>query len=1220
MSSITVSDTIANLLDSLSDIHAQSVLAKLSTLQITDTAYNISNNFSALQNLIATNVGTTISITDTETPRLILSMEQVTSGSAVLNHIMGGYSVAVRASASSVVANLNGLQPFAAEGILSSITPTDTGTPTFTLSAAQLIANLATFGAITGPYFISLTDGGTPNFNLTDAQLNLFFSVFTHLAGSYSISLSNSNPNSNIYNGWPLLTIPVADLTSDQSVFNHISDPYALVVTGVAAPNAAATVQNPCGISGVLVSDTVANVFANLDSLQTLATNWKLSSITLIDPGAPMLTLTPTQTLKYGTALGLIANAKNSITTTSDGTNTLVNIEYAHFAVTYILSASSSSVNEGSNATFTLTTTNVASGTVVPYTISGTVSPADIFSGDPAAVGALDGKATVGADGKATITIPVVADNWTEGPETLTVTAGGASASTTVNDTSLNVNHAPTVTSATTAATSENVSTSTVVYTATATDPDANTALIYSISGGVDASLFNINSTTGAVTFKNSPNFEAPTDNGANNVYDIVVQASDGSLTATQAVAITVTNVNEPPTFTSATVQTFINALYPMMYGRVADSIVYGSELSALGVSANTAATAQIGDAQAQALANVVQSTQPTYFASIYGPLSDSQFINALYVHLAGNSSGVSGSDMSYWQGVLNSLDGNRAALVGEFTLGFLNYSGTDTTALGRQAALLNKVTVSKAWVSESASHSFMNAAATTDHALMAETTVLDGVDGTAASLAVALNYVHQYASSGGVIYVVPLITSAAGVTNQTMQTIAGTIDAADAGRTVSIYDGATLLGMATPNASGIWSTNVNLTSTQGSHSVTATATNEAGTAGTSSAVTFTLDTIAPTLAITSTGGTVAQAAQTISGTIGAADAGLSISIYDGSTLLGTTTANGSGLWNAPLTLLSTLGTHAITAQATDIAGNHGTSIPVSYILNTVVPPSGVTTAGTSGNDALTGSSAVFWGGAGNDTITGLSGANTSVYTGSAGQYTITNNAGVITVLDSNTSRDGTDTLSNIQHIQFTDFSINTTMKSEAAKLPTTTVNAIVELYVAYFARTPDATGLSYWIDKAAAGETLTAISKEFYNAGVQFSSLTGYSATMANSDFIKIVYTNVLGRSGATAPPDADVAYWDNQIKIGATTKEGLIQTMLTAAHSFANDPTWGWVPKLLDNKISVGYQAAVTYGLDYNSSSDAITQGMAIAKAVTPTDTSIAVGLIGVADHVFL
>ena len=96
----------------------------------------------------------------------------------------------------------------------------------------------------------------------------------------------------------------------------------------------------------------------------------------------------------------------------------------------------------------------------------------------------------------------------------------------------------------------ENVSTSTAVYTATATDPDANTTLIYSISG-VDAGLFNINANSGAITFKAFPNFEAPTDTGANNVYDILVQASDGSLMATKAVAILITNVNEAPVITS---------------------------------------------------------------------------------------------------------------------------------------------------------------------------------------------------------------------------------------------------------------------------------------------------------------------------------------------------------------------------------------------------------------------------------------------------------------------------------------------------------------------------------------------------------------------------------------------------------------------------------------------------------------------------------------------
>jgi Ca2+-binding RTX toxin-like protein len=98
---------------------------------------------------------------------------------------------------------------------------------------------------------------------------------------------------------------------------------------------------------------------------------------------------------------------------------------------------------------------------------------------------------------------------------------------------------APVITSAATATFAEN-GTGTV-YTVT-TNLDAGTTLTYSLSGN-DADLFNINN--GIVTFKTAPNFELPSDNGANNVYDINVIASDGTLSTTQAVAITVTNVND---------------------------------------------------------------------------------------------------------------------------------------------------------------------------------------------------------------------------------------------------------------------------------------------------------------------------------------------------------------------------------------------------------------------------------------------------------------------------------------------------------------------------------------------------------------------------------------------------------------------------------------------------------------------------------------------------
>lgn len=89
------------------------------------------------------------------------------------------------------------------------------------------------------------------------------------------------------------------------------------------------------------------------------------------------------------------------------------------------------------------------------------------------------------------------------------------------------------------------------VLTLYANDPE-NVVPTYAIIGGADASLFSINATSGSLRFIGSPNFEAPTDAGADNVYDVIVAASDGSLTDTQAIAVTITNVNERPVITSA--------------------------------------------------------------------------------------------------------------------------------------------------------------------------------------------------------------------------------------------------------------------------------------------------------------------------------------------------------------------------------------------------------------------------------------------------------------------------------------------------------------------------------------------------------------------------------------------------------------------------------------------------------------------------------------------
>ena len=140
---------------------------------------------------------------------------------------------------------------------------------------------------------------------------------------------------------------------------------------------------------------------------------------------------------------------------------------------TYILSASTASVNEGSTAVFNLATTNVAVGTEVSYTLSG-ISPSDLMSGT------VSGKVTIGAGGAALISVPIAADGATEGQESLTISAQGATASIVINDTSKG-SAAPTYT-LTPAALSVNEGELARVYVNT-TNVAAGTALQFGVSG-----------------------------------------------------------------------------------------------------------------------------------------------------------------------------------------------------------------------------------------------------------------------------------------------------------------------------------------------------------------------------------------------------------------------------------------------------------------------------------------------------------------------------------------------------------------------------------------------------------------------------------------------------------------------------------------------------------------------------------------------------------------
>ena len=179
------------------------------------------------------------------------------------------------------------------------------------------------------------------------------------------------------------------------------------------------------------------------------------------------------------------------------------------------------------------------------------------------------------------------------------------------------------------------------------------------------------------------------------------------------------------------------------------------------------------------------------------------------------------------------------------------------------------------------------------------------------------------------------------GVTNDNTLTLTAR---GEANATVKIYDGVTLLGSATADGSGNWSyTTAALAN--GGHSLTATATDVAG--NTSAAVrglSVTIDTgapVTPEIAAFSTDSGVVGDHITSDNTLtlaGTAEANTAVKVYDGGTLLGSATADGSGNWSYTTAALAN-GDHSLTATATDVAGNtSAASSALSVTIDTAAP------------------------------------------------------------------------------------------------------------------------------------------------------------------------------------------------------------------------------------------------------------------------------------------
>ncbi len=137
------------------------------------------------------------------------------------------------------------------------------------------------------------------------------------------------------------------------------------------------------------------------------------------------------------------------------------------------------------------------------------------------------------------------------------------------------------------------------------------------------------------------------------------------------------------------------------------------------------------------------------------------------------------------------------------------------------------------------------------------------------------------------------------------------------------------LLGSATANGSGAWSFTTG-TLNDGAHNLTATATDlPAIPARPRRRLAVTIDTgapVAPAITAFSNDSGVAGDHVTNDNTLsltGTAEAGATVKVYDGATLLGSAVATSAGAWSFTTAALAD-GAHNLTATATDLAGNTG--------------------------------------------------------------------------------------------------------------------------------------------------------------------------------------------------------------------------------------------------------------------------------------------------------
>jgi hypothetical protein len=351
----------------------------------------------------------------------------------------------------------------------------------------------------------------------------------------------------------------------------------------------------------------------------------------------------------------------------------------------------------------------------------------------------------------------------------------------------------------------------------------------------------------------------------------------------------------------------------------------------------------------------------------------------------------------------------------------------------------------------------------------------------------------------------------------------------AEAGSTVKVYNsvGNQLVGTATADANGLWTTKLNVYADGQSYSVYANATDAAGNVSVAStAAAFKVDSTPPVVPTYTMAYTAGTNHATFDGT---AEAGTTIELVRSGDLqtIARTKVGNDGNWHLETSSLPN-GNYTVSVVSLDLADN-GSSAATRPTF-TVNSTANIT--GTGGNDVL-------HPGAGSNGVDGGAGIDTAIYAGSRSNFTVAQEAWGFGVND-NVGSGGHDALINVERVKFDDGSLALDVEGSAGQ--------IFRLYSAAFSRPAEADGLGYWIWRMDSGTTLKQVAKEFMTGQPEFDALYGVNPT--NESFVMQLYHNVLHRD-----PDADgFNYWVNVLAQSGDKTEARTQMLIGFSDSLEN------------------------------------------------------------------